>query len=105
MAYPIQEGKLYNLVMSHPGKAPVRKWNEPGNLEEMKTRYNGPGLVICMILKKFQYCLKWASRPPCCRGRVSSSGKVELIGDAAHAMAPRLAHVCTAPKCLHISHN
>src|SRR5258708_33589059 len=32
MAYPIRNGELYNLVMSHPGTAAVGKLNEPGEL-------------------------------------------------------------------------
>lgn len=96
MAYPIQEGKLYNLVMSHPGKAAVGKWNEPGNLDEMKAQYKGWDPVICKVLEKVEYCLKWTLADlPVLPRWVSKSGRVVLIGDAAHAMVPYLAQVCT----------
>ncbi|KAI5856082.1 hypothetical protein BZA05DRAFT_390586 [Tricharina praecox] len=92
MAYPIQEGKLYNLVMSHPGKAAVGKWNEPGNLDEMKAQYKGWDPVICKVLEKVEYCLKWTLADlPVLPRWVSKSGRVVLIGDAAHAMVPYLA--------------
>jgi salicylate hydroxylase len=94
MAYPIQNGKLYNLVMSHPGKAAVGKWNEPGNLDEMKAQYEGWDPLIRKVLDKVDYCLKWtlADLPVLARW-VSASGRVVLIGDAAHAMVPYLAQV------------
>lgn len=92
MAYPIRNGALYNLVMSHPGKASVGKWNEPGNLDEMKQHYADFDPVIKKVLSKVKNCLKWklADLPPLLRW-VSRSGRVVLIGDAAHAMVPYLA--------------
>ncbi|KAI5818278.1 hypothetical protein BZA77DRAFT_307884 [Pyronema omphalodes] len=92
MAYPIREGQLYNLVMSHPGAAAVGKWNEPGNLDEMKAHYAGWDPILDKVLDKVKACLKWklADLPVLSRW-VSKSGKVVLIGDAAHAMVPYLA--------------
>ena len=52
MAYPIQNGKLYNLIMSHPGKAVVGKWKEPGNLEKTKAQYKDWDPIICKVLEK-----------------------------------------------------
>jgi salicylate hydroxylase len=94
MAYPIREGQLYNLVMSHPGTAAVGKWNEPGNLDEMKAHYAGWDPILDKVLDKVKACLKWklADLPVLSRW-VSKSGKVVLIGDAAHAMVPYLAQV------------
>ncbi|KAM0330635.1 hypothetical protein ACHAQA_003585 [Verticillium albo-atrum] len=92
MAYPIRNGEMYNLVMSHPGQAAVGKWNEPGNLAEMKQHYGEFDPTIRRVLDNVQACLKWkiADLPPLPRWR-SKSGKVILIGDAAHAMVPYLA--------------
>ncbi|KAL1966637.1 hypothetical protein VTN77DRAFT_4048 [Rasamsonia byssochlamydoides] len=92
MAYPIRQGAMYNLVLSHPGKAAVGRWNEPGNLEEMKAHYAQFDPVIRKVLSKVSGCLKWklADLPPLPTW-VSRSGKVVLIGDAAHAMLPYLA--------------
>jgi salicylate hydroxylase len=92
MAYPIRQGAMYNLVMSHPGQAASGKWNEPGNLDEMKATYADFDPVIKRVLGKVKGCLKWklADLPPL-SSWVSESGRVVLIGDAAHAMVPYLA--------------
>lgn len=92
MAYPIRNGAMYNLVMSHPGKASVGKWNEPGDLNEMKQHYADFDPIIRKVLANVTSCLKWklADLPPISRW-VSPSGRVVLIGDAAHAMVPYLA--------------
>lgn len=92
MAYPIRNGELYNLVMSHPGQASVGRWNEPGDLEEMKKHYCNFDPVIQRVLDHVDYCLKWklAYLPPLTKW-VSDSGRVVLIGDAAHGMLPYLA--------------
>lgn len=92
MAYPIRNGEMYNLVMSHPGKAAVGRWNEPGNLEEMREHYRNFDPVIQKVIAKVDSCLKWkiADLPPL-KKWVGSSGHVVVIGDAAHAMVPYLA--------------
>lgn len=99
MAYPIRQGAMYNMVLSHPGKAAVGRWNEPGNLEEMKAHYANFDPVIQKVLSKVSDCLKWklADLPPLPKW-VSKSGKVVLIGDAAHAMVPYLAQVSPSTK-------
>ncbi|KAI9497287.1 hypothetical protein BDB00DRAFT_926145 [Zychaea mexicana] len=92
MAYPIRNGELYNLVMSHPGAAAVGRWNEPGNLEEMKKHYHNFDPIIRKVLEKVTGCLKWTLADlPVLSNWVSSSGRIVLIGDAAHAMLPYLA--------------
>jgi salicylate hydroxylase len=92
MAYPIRHGELYNLVMSHPGKASIGRWNEPGDLSEMKKHYSNFDPTIQKVLSHVTSCLKWklADIPPLPKW-VSESGRVVLIGDAAHAMVPYLA--------------
>ncbi|GAN07197.1 salicylate hydroxylase [Mucor ambiguus] len=92
MAYPMRGGELYNLVMSHPGEAAVGKWNEPGNLDEMKYHYRNFDPVIRKVLTHVTGCLKWTLADlPVLSHWVSPSGRVVLIGDAAHAMLPYLA--------------
>ncbi|KUJ09262.1 FAD/NAD(P)-binding domain-containing protein [Mollisia scopiformis] len=81
MAYPIKNATLYNLVMSHPGKASIgkkihEKWDK----------------VLQKVLTHVDHCLKWklAYIPPL-NTWVSESGKVVIIGDAAHGMLPYMA--------------
>ncbi len=92
MAYPICNGELYNIVMSHPGQASIGRWNEPGNLDEMKKHYCNFDPIIQKVLEHVDYCSKWklAYLPPLSKW-VSDSGRVVLIGDAAHGMLPYVA--------------
>jgi salicylate hydroxylase len=92
MAYPIRNGQMYNIVMSHPGQASVGKWNEPGDVEEMRNHYKNFDPIVRQLLTHVKSVLKWvlADMPTLPRW-VSKSGQVALIGDAAHAMLPYLA--------------
>jgi len=92
MAYPIRNGELYNLVMSHPGQASVGRWNEPGDLEEMKKHYCNFDPIAQRVLEHVDSCLKWKlAYLPSLTKWVGDSGRVVLIGDAAHGMLPYLA--------------
>ena len=92
MAYPIRQGAMYNLVMCHPGEAPLGTWSVPGNVEEMREMYDDFDPVVRKIISKVTSCLKWtlADLPPL-KSWLSKTGKVVLIGDAAHATVPFLA--------------
>ena len=93
MAYPIRNGAMYNLVLSHlAGNAAAGMWNEPGNLEEMLDRYRSFDPMIKKVLTKVTSCLNWKIADlPRLPTWLSKSGSVVLIGDAAHAMVPFLA--------------
>lgn len=93
MAYPIRQGAMYNLVLSHPaGNAEPGMWNEPGDIDEMNEHYKDFDPVIKKVLSKVKSCLNWkVADLPSLPTWVSESGKVVLIGDAAHAMVPFLA--------------
>jgi salicylate hydroxylase len=93
MAYPIRQGRRYNLVMSHPtGDAEPGMWNEPGNIQELSDCYSDFDPVIRKVLAKVDSCQNWkvADLPSLPRW-VSESGHVVLLGDAAHAMTSFLA--------------
>ncbi|KAK5065096.1 hypothetical protein LTR84_000932 [Exophiala bonariae] len=92
MAYPIRGGALYNLVMCHPGQAKPGVWNEPGDIQKMRETYANFDPLIRKVIDKVTTCLRWtlADLPPLPTW-LSQSGKVVLIGDAAHAMVPFLA--------------
>lgn len=93
MAYPIRNGTMYNLVMSHPEKGSGNGlWNQPGDLNEMKEHYKDFDPVIRQVLTHVTSCLKWKlAKLPKLPTWVGMSGKVVLIGDAAHGMVPYLA--------------
>lgn len=92
MAYPIRQGAMYNLVMCHPGQAKPGVWNEPGDVQQMRETYSQFDPLIRKVIGKVTSCLRWtlADLPPLPTW-LSKSGKVVLIGDAAHAMVPFLA--------------
>ncbi|KAG2233369.1 hypothetical protein INT48_000372 [Thamnidium elegans] len=92
VGYPIKDGTLYNLVMILPGVAAADKWNEFGDLNEMKESYNDFDPVLKKILSYVTSCRKWAlAELPSIAQWVSRSGTIALVGDAAHAMLPCLA--------------
>ena len=92
MAYPIRQGAMYNLVMCHPGQAKPGEWNVSGDVEQMRATYADFGPVIRKIIGKVTNCLRWTLADlPLLQSWLSKSGKVVLIGDAAHAMVPFLA--------------
>lgn len=94
VGYPIKNGTLYNLVMALPGVAATDKWNESGDLNEMKESYNDFDPVLKKILSYVTSCRKWAlAELPAIDQWVSRSGTIVLLGDAAHAMLPCLAQV------------
>ncbi|KAK5229848.1 hypothetical protein LTR96_003460 [Exophiala xenobiotica] len=92
MVYPIRKGQLFNLVMSHPGQAPIASWSEVGDIEDLRLQYRHFDPVLRKLLSHVESCLKWklAELEPLPTW-VSASGRVVLLGDAAHATLPYLA--------------
>jgi salicylate hydroxylase len=87
-------GELYNIVMSHPGEASLYKWDEPGNLEEMKEPYHNFDPIVKRVLNNITRSRKWTLADLPSLNRWASRGrKIALIGDSAHAMLPYLAQV------------
>jgi salicylate hydroxylase len=94
MAYPIRQGTLYNFVMCHPGSVAVGKQNEPASLDDMKTKYATWDPVLTRIIERVPQCLKWQNAEiEKIETWCSKSGRVVLMGDAAHAMVPYMAQV------------
>lgn len=92
MAYPIRQGTIYNFVMCHPGSLSIGNRNETVNLDELKEKYRDWDPVLMSIIDKIPECLKWQNAEiEKLETWVSSSGKVVLMGDAAHAMVPYMA--------------
>lgn len=94
IAYPISNGKLFNIAISvpRPSDAPIGRWNEPGDLREL----HGLFPDFCGLAQKMiglaRECAKWtiAEVPPLATWS-SQSGRTTLLGDAAHAMSPHAA--------------
>ena len=65
------------------------------SMDEIRRRYEGWDPLIGKILSNVRSCSKWQLvELEKIATWVSASGKVALLGDAAHAMLPFLAQVC-----------
>lgn len=95
IGYSICQGELYNLVMSHPGMVKnTDKFGEQGHIDEMKQEYKDYHPTVRRVLQHVENCLHWQlSELPSLKSWSSVSGRVVVIGDAAHAMLPFLAQV------------
>ena len=97
LAYTVASAELYNLVIGVPRPSegvPVGAWNHPANIETMR------GLVSewCKEVRELASlvqegeCVSWTlGEVPPIPSYVSTSGRVALVGDAAHALLPHAA--------------
>lgn len=87
--FPSRIGDMYNLVLTHPGRLGIGKWNEPADVEELTRQYADWESVVEQLLSHVESCVKrkLAYLPPLEKW-LSESGRVVILGDAAHAMLP-----------------
>jgi hypothetical protein len=104
VASPAQEGQSYNFILiidkehnRHPTTPEnARDWQTRGNIDELKDMYQDHEPRVRKILDMVEPddCRLWSiSMLPNLKTWVSNSGKVVLLGNAAHAMYPYLAQV------------
>lgn len=75
-----------------PGEPNV--WNSDGDVNDLRKRFNGFAPAIQKLLSYVSSCDKWQiTHMPPDIDWISSSGKVIVVGDAAHAMVPHAAQV------------
>ena len=88
LGYPVASGTLYNLAVPvpRPSDAPLASWNAPGDVAEMRALFQGFTSVVTTLFSFVDSCAKWTlgDLPPL-KSWVSESGKLVLVGDAAHA--------------------
>jgi len=96
IAFPIRSGQIINIVaFASDNSVPVGSveingpWVEPVPQQEVLDRYNGWGHDAMIILNYLKNPSKWYihTLTPL---ETFVRGKVVLVGDAAHAMAPHL---------------
>jgi salicylate hydroxylase len=88
IAYHIRQGKLVNIVTQQDTDQWVEEgWSTRGDPEEMRRSFPNPEPRLARLLSIVTECSKWGlfTRPLTDNwGR----GRIQLIGDAAHAMLP-----------------
>jgi salicylate hydroxylase len=88
LAYQIRGGKLVNIVTQQDTDKWVEEgWSIRGDPEEMRASFPNPEPRLEKLLSLVTECSKWGlfTRP---LTQNWGRGRVELIGDAAHAMLP-----------------
>lgn len=89
MTYSIAAGKSFNMVLSHPDDTEPATWNQKDAIAEMRHHFAGWDRSLVKLIDLISHTLKW----PLLSGSVlpswlSSSRKLLLLGDSAHAMLP-----------------
>ena len=88
LAYQIRGGKLVNIVTQQDTDQWVEEgWSIRGDPEEMRASFPNPEPRLEKLLSLVTECSKWGlfTRP---LTQNWGRGRIELIGDAAHAMLP-----------------
>ncbi|KAK5025884.1 hypothetical protein LTR13_010348 [Exophiala sideris] len=85
--YPIQDGKVFNLVLLRPDNMPSGARTEKASLEEMRQSFDGWHPMLTRILSKIVSVLKWKL---CHHEELATwtKGSVALLGDACHPTLP-----------------
>ena len=91
--YPADNGKIFAINGTHPARNDsAAEWNKPADIKEIQDKFHDFDPALRGILSKAQDCKSWAlAEVPRLPRWVSESGKVALIGDAAHGMLQFLA--------------
>jgi len=89
MSYFIAGGNSFNMVLSHPETSDPSTWKQDTALADMRKHFQGWDPRLVKIINMIESTMKWPLLTGYPLDRwISSSGKVLIIGDAAHAMVP-----------------
>jgi salicylate hydroxylase len=87
--YPVAGGKQLNIVVLEGRKTPVDGWSAPGDPAELALRFRKAAPLLRNLLGQPSSWLLWSlfDLP----ARKMASGRIALLGDAAHPVLPFLA--------------
>ncbi|KIV92258.1 hypothetical protein PV10_06715 [Exophiala mesophila] len=92
MTYCIAGGRLFNMVLTHPETKSPETWDQTNALSEMKAVYAGWDPSLRKLLDMVSGTQKWPIQSvEIPSSWTSDSGRLALLGDAAHAMLPNMA--------------
>lgn len=81
-----------NVNYGPPGEPNV--WNSDGDVDDLRKRFDGFAPAIQKLLSYVSSCDRWqVTHVPPDIEWISSSGKIIVVGDAAHAMTPHAPQV------------
>lgn len=93
--YPVRRGEWLNVVAIVHGQVQgdMSHWDHSGNAAELQQRLQTTCKPLKDLIQAVPDWRLWALsiRPPMRSGREQASGRVALLGDAAHPMVPYLA--------------
>jgi salicylate hydroxylase len=91
ICYPIGKGEMLNMFCGHVTDQWVEEsWSVPSSREELIAAYEGWNEALLGMFRHVQYVFKWGihDRDPVPQW---TTGRVTLLGDAAHPTMPTLA--------------
>ncbi|HRO31324.1 FAD-dependent monooxygenase [Citricoccus sp.] len=90
LVYPIRADRLINVVAVVPALGGERdSWTAPGDPRQLAAEFAGWDPVVTGLIERVTDTFQWGlfDRPPL---TTWASGRLALLGDAAHAMLPHL---------------